>query len=170
MRRPLPTLPRGPRRTRPARRPVEAILACPRISPEWELNALRALMKPHDFTRDAIAHRRAEQPWSAASTHAVEQVGSAVRERIGFDARPHFPPSGDFHMICRVARSDDMNAARAFALAVSRRLPEVWLTLDRVYLRGGRFHRRTPGKTFRLVEITSIRLPRPLRAALRDLL
>ena len=169
MRRPLPTLPRGPRRTRSADRPVEMILACPRVSPEWELKALRALIKPHDFTRNAIAHRKAGQPWSAASAHLVEQVRSEVREKIGFDPRPHFPQGGDFHMMCRLTRSD-IDAARAFALAVSRRLPGLWLTLDRVYVRDGRFHRRTPGKTFRLVETTTIHLPRPLRAALRDCL
>jgi hypothetical protein len=126
-------------------------------------------MKPHDFTRDAIAHRPAEQPWPSGAEGLADAVGRAVHERTGYDPHPHFPAAGDFRMVCRVA-GHDADAARAFALALSRRLPGVWLTLDRLYVRDGKFFRRERGKKFRIVETSSVHLPRALRAALRDLL
>src|SRR5687767_15860243 len=52
--RPLPNIPRGPRRaTRSSASSL--LLACPRLSPEWELSALRALIKPQLGSR--IRHR-----------------------------------------------------------------------------------------------------------------
>ena len=36
-------------------------LVCPRISPEWELAAQLALVKPKPYTKDKIAHRDPQQ-------------------------------------------------------------------------------------------------------------
>src|SRR3954471_14892964 len=107
MRRPLPTLPRGPRglrRRSHAGMPVH-LLACPRVSPEWELGALRALMKPHDWTRGAVAHRPAEQPWAPGAAAAVEGATHEVVARLKPDPPPrlHFPEAGDYWFVVESA-------------------------------------------------------------------
>src|SRR3712207_3631901 len=122
MRRPLPTLPRGPRRS-PRPRPNRVLLACPRVSPEWELGALRALMKPQE--KGAILHRPAEQPWPAGAEQVVDEARGAVHDRLGFDARPHLPDAGAFWLVAEV-RERDIDAAKALALLLSTRLPGLW--------------------------------------------
>lgn len=172
MRRPLPVNPRGPGRRRdPAASPRKHLLAYPRVSPEWELGALRALMKPHDWTRGAIAHRQAFQPWSAAAARGVKETTAAVCERLNLDPPPlHFPDDGDFWFVIEAddARLEEM---KALGLALSKRLPGGWLTLGRLYFRDGKFFRRKRDNTFkfRIVPSTSTHLTRPIRAALRGL-
>ena len=171
MRRPLSTVPRGPgRRRRPAA--SQLLLACPKVSPEWELGALRALMKPHDWTRGAIAHRPAEQPWPAEAARSVEHAAALVLERLQTDVRPrlHFPAEGDYWFVIETAEAH-VDQAKALGVVLSKRLPDLWLTLGRLYLRGGRFFRRKRDNTFkfRIVPATGVHLPRPLRAALRGL-
>jgi len=43
------------------------VFGCPRVSPEWELGTLHALMKPKPETRGAVEHRDGEQPWPAGA-------------------------------------------------------------------------------------------------------
>src|SRR4051812_1862398 len=101
MPRPFPVIPRGPRRRRAT--PETLLLACPRVAPDWELGALRALMKPQ--TRGAIAHRRALQSWTAASVRAVESARRDVHARLGFDAELHFPADGDYFFAAEIQRA-----------------------------------------------------------------
>ena len=168
MPRPLPTLPHGPRR-RPRHAGRRLILACPKVSPEWELGALRVLMKPHDWTRGAIMHREKEQPLPRGGAAAVEEARALVRERIGFDFEVHLPDAGEFHFIAEVPETSRDEAA-ALALVLSRQLPGVWLTLDRLFIRDGRFFRRASGFKFNLVKASNVHFPRGMRAALRDVL
>jgi hypothetical protein len=175
MRRPFPTLPRGPGRrgAASAGRPRQLLLACPKVSPEWELGALRALMKPHDWTRGAVAHRPAEQPWPTGAAAEVEAAFDETIARLKPVPPPllHFPEGGDFRFVVEAAH-DQLDVAKALAVVLSKRLPTAWITLGRIYVREGRFFRRKRDNTFkfRLVPSTNIHLPREVRAALRGLL
>jgi hypothetical protein len=148
------------------------LLACPKVSPEWELGALRALMKPHDWTRGAVAHRPAEQPWPAGAAAAIEGATHEVLARLKPDPPPrlHFPEAGDYWFVVE-STPEQLDLAKALGVVLSNRLPGVWLTLDRLYLRDGRFFRRKRDNTFkfRLVPSPSVHLPRDVRAALRGL-
>src|SRR5215218_868683 len=174
MRRPLPTLPRGPRGLRRRSHAGLAVhlLACPRVSPDWELGALRALMKPHDWTRGVIEHRTAGQPWSCDQARVAETAVADVASRLKFDppATLHLPDAGDFWFVVEIPEPQE-HVARALAVVLSKRLPGLWLTLDRLYVRDGRFFRRRRDNTFkfRLVPATSVHLQRSVRAALRGL-
>src|SRR5829696_7352433 len=128
MSRPLPHIPRGPRR-RASTRSKQHWLACPRFSPEWELSALRALMKPQ--LKDAIAHRSAEQRWPADATQIVEDVTALVRQCTGFDARVELPAEGEFLLVLPVP-DEFVMPARALAMLLSRRMPELWFVMDRL--------------------------------------
>jgi hypothetical protein len=155
------------RRPRYPQRPL--LLACPRVSPEWELGALRVLMKPHDWTRGAIEHRRPDQRLRRGAREHVESVREFLQQRLDADFEVHFPDAGDFFFVAEVP-SDRLDAARAFALLLSARLRGVWLTLDRLFVLDGSFYRRQRGYKFNLVPAANIRLPRDIRAALRDIL
>jgi hypothetical protein len=164
-RRPLPVHPRGPRRRRTKHETI--LLACPRVAPDWELGALRALMKPQ--TRGAIAHRKATQPWNAAAMRSIEAAARNAHERVGFGVEIHFPVDGDYHFACEIDRGE-CEEAKGFALLASARLPELWFVIGRVFVRGGQFSRRARGWKLHLVPATNVHLTRPIRAALRDLL
>lgn len=174
MRRPLPTLPHGPRRRRAAAPPPKFyLLACPKVSPEWELGALRALMKPHDWTRGAIAHAPALQRLPAGAAGPVDETSSLVAARLGWPRVPRadFPGDGDFWFVIEFP-GGQLGDAMALAAVLSGRMPGLWLTLDRLYLRDGRFFRRKRSNTFkiRIVPAPGVHLSRDFRAALRSLL
>jgi hypothetical protein len=143
------------------------LLACPRVAPDWELGALRALMKPQ--TRGAIAHRKAAQSWDAGAVGTIERSASDARERVGFDAEVHFPVEGDYLFASEIERTA-CEEAKGFAVLASTRLPELWFVLGRVFVKAGRFYRRERGFKLNLVPATNVHLTRPIRAALRDLL
>jgi hypothetical protein len=143
------------------------LLACPRVAPDWELGALRALMKPQ--TRGAIAHRKAMQPWGTSAVRAIERSSRDANERIGFDAELHFPADGDYLFACEIDRAA-CEEAKGFVLLASARLPELWFVIGRVFVKGGRFYRRARGFKLHLVPASNVHLTRPIRAALRDLL
>jgi hypothetical protein len=161
-RRPLPIHPRGPRRS-PVRRP-RLLLACPRVAPDWELAAFRALIKPQ--TKAAIEHRAAEQPWPADAPDRVEAARHLVRDRLGYAPDLHLPPAGDYRLVAEVAPAD-LDPAKALALLLSLKLPGVWLVLGRLFVRDGRFFRRDRGWRLNLVPASNVHLPREVRAALR---
>jgi hypothetical protein len=165
MPRPFPVIPRGPRRRRPT--PETLLLACPRVAPDWELGALRALMKPQ--TRGTIAHRKALQPWAAASVRVVEHARQDVHARLGFDAELHFPAEGDYLFAAQIDRAA-CEEAKGLALVASKRLPNLWFVLGRTFIKGGRFYRRERRFKFRLVPASNVHLTRDVRGALRDLL
>lgn len=121
-------------------------------------------MKPQ--TKGAIVHRKAEQPWPP---DAIARVGAArrlVRDRLGYDPRPHFPAAGDYHLVVEVAECE-LPHAMAFAVVVSEALPGVWLVLGRLYARDGRFFRRQRGFKLNLVPAANVRLTRAVSGALR---
>jgi hypothetical protein len=167
MARPLPIIPRGPRRRRVA--PPTYLLACPRVSSDWELGALDALMKPKELTRGRIAHRPAHQPMPAEWRTIVEDSQAAVRDRLGFDPPLHVPPEGDYFFVLEFPKSE-CESAKALALLLSRHLPDVWLTLGRLFIRDGKFHRRERGWKLNLIPALDVHLTRAIRAAMRDLL
>lgn len=174
MRRPIPTLPRGPGlRRRGTAAPRALLLACPRVSPEWELGALRALMKPHEWTRGAIAHKPAAQTWAPGMSSAVEQALRDAADRLSLQPppRPHFPDGGDFWFVVEIA-AGRLEDAKALAAVASKRLPGLWLTVGRFYVRDGKFFRRKRTNTFkfRIVPAARAHLTREVRAALRGML
>ena len=159
--RPIPVHPRGPRRKRPA--PARQLLACPRVSPEWELHAFRALIKPQE--RGPILHREASQPWTKKTEETVRAVADEVDRRLGFRAELHFPPRGDYFMVADVADADT-DAARALAVMLSKVFPTTWFVIGRLFVENGRFYRRARGYKLQLVEATNVHLPRAIRAAI----
>ena len=162
MPRPLPVNPRGPRRA--AARGAETLLGIPRVSPEWELGALRVLMKPKEHEKDAIRHRPAHQPWPDDAGERVEGACRAARERLGYDPAPHLPPEGDYLLVLSVPR-EELHRATAFAVVLSHALPDQWLVFGRLYLKDGGFYRRERGFKLTLVPATNIHLTREMRAA-----
>ena len=164
--RPLPTLPRGPRRRR--RGPATALLlACPRVCPEWELNAIRALIKPQ--LKGAIQHRSSQQVWPRDAESQLKSLIQQVRQRIGFEPDLHLSPAGDYFFVAAIPPAE-VESARALALVLSAAFPDLWLVLDRLFVRNGRFFRRQRGLKLNLVPATNIHLSRPVRAALRGYL
>ena len=143
------------------------LLACPRVAPDWELGALRALMKPQ--TRGAIAHREAAQPWDGDVVLAIERSARDAGKRIGFVARLHFPVDGDYLLACQID-SAGCEEAKGFAVLASTRLPALWFVIGRVFVKGGKFYRRARGFKLHLAPASNVHLTRPIRAALRDLL
>jgi hypothetical protein len=55
-------------------------------------------------------------------------------------------------------------------MLISRRLPEVWVVLGKLFVRNGKFYRREFGYKLKLVPATNVHLRRDIRAAIRKLL
>jgi len=164
-RRPLPNIPRAARRARP--RPAELLLACPRASPEWELGALRALIKPQ--TRGAIIHRDGRQTWPADAEATVRRVAASIEQRLVLPVELHLPAEGEYFFLARIP-SRRQTDGLALAAALSAALPGLWFIYGRLYLRAGRFYRRERGVKLWLVEASNVHLPREMRVALRDMI
>jgi hypothetical protein len=162
----LPHIPHGPRRSRAARPPAR-LLACPRISPEWELSAIHALIKPQ--LKPRILHRDGMQRWNASTKRALAQAAASLKSALGSDVIVHLPAAGDYHFLIEVADANS-DEARAWALVVSKALPELWLVAGRLFLNNGRFFRRRYGYKLCLVPATDVHLSRALRAALKGFL
>ena len=159
--RPFPVHPRGPRRQR---RVLERqLLACPRISPDWELHALRALIKPQN--RGPIVHREAGQVWPRDGEEIVRTIADDIERRLGYRAELHFPPRGDYFMVGDVPDAE-IDSARAMAIVLSRRLADTWFVVGRLFVLDGRFFRRARGYKLDLVPATNVHLPRATRAAI----
>ena len=165
MHRPLPV---NPRLTRTKRRPPEKVLlACPRISPEWELGALAALIKPQ--LKGAILHQAAEQKLPPDASQRVRRMVDAVTEKIGYLPVVHWPPAGDYLFAVEVT-PNELPEAKGLALVLSIGLPGVWLVFGRIFLRDGKFFRRERGFKLNLVPAPNVHLSRPIRAALSGVL
>lgn len=158
----MPIHPRGPRRKQPPG-PRRELLACPRVSPEWELDAFRALIKPQ--ARGPILHRRAGQTWSASAQQTVHTVAEEIERCLGFRAELHFPPRGDYFFVADVPETR-IDAARALAVVLSKCLPERWFVIGRLFVLNGHFFRRARGYKLDLVPASSVHLPRSIRAAI----
>ena len=131
-------------------------LVCPRISPEWELAAQLALVKPKPYTKDKIAHRQPKQPWPRHARRVVRQL-------VNGEAKAQFPASGDHRLIIDFGQVPPARARR-LARKLSRSLPELWFTLDEeVYLRDGVVYQRTGRYNLELVRAGRTRLRRAVR-------
>jgi hypothetical protein len=166
MPRPLPSIPRLRDRFRPATPAKPLLLGCPRISPDWELAALQALIKPQK--RGPILHRAAEQVMPRDWRQIVETTSESLRETLAFALDFHCPTSGDYWFAAQIDPAETA-LARATAVALSQRLPGVWLTVGKLFVRDGQFFRRQFGTKLHLVPAANIHLPRDLRAMLRKL-
>jgi hypothetical protein len=145
------------------------IFACPRVSPEWELGTLAALMKPKPQTRGAVEHRSGEQAWPGEGDAILADVLEVVRGRLGTGLAVHRPGAGEYHFVADFGR-ERLPEVLALALLLSRRLPELWFVVDRLFVRGGVFYRRQFGYKLKLVPASDVHLSRPIRAALRGVL
>jgi hypothetical protein len=161
----LPT-PKSYRR-RPARKHQKQrlLLVCPRISPEWELNSLRSLMKPKGY-RVQQPH---EQSWPANAANHIEKTLADARDRLGVAPKVHHKPDGEYFFVAEFEGADE-DAARTWAVLLSSRLPGLWFVLDRLLIRNGRFFRRENGFKLFIVQATNVHLPRAMRAAVADLI
>jgi hypothetical protein len=145
------------------------IFACPRVSPEWELGTLHALMKPKPQTRGAVEHRSGEQGWPEQGDAILADALKVVQERLGMELAVHRPGAGEYHFLADFGR-EQLPEVLALALLLSRRLPELWFVVDRLFVQGGVFYRRQFGYKLNLVPASDVHLPRAIRAALRGVL
>jgi hypothetical protein len=167
MNRPFPVHPRGPRRRKRAE--SDLLFACPRVSPEWELSALHALVKPKPQTKGPIAHRSGRQTWPPNGAAIITDVAREIRQRLHYDPVLHANADGDYLLVARVA-PDCLAEGRALAAALSARLPSLWFVFGRLFVHAGRFYRRERGFKLNLVEATNVHLPRRVRTAMRGLI
>lgn len=149
-------------------RRAPSLLACPRVSPQYELNVVQALMKPNERTKGRVEHVEGEQVWPAGADEVLEGVRREVGERLGFRPEVYRPGEGEYWFAVPFDPGK-VEAAKAFALALSRRLPGLWLTLGRLLVQDGRFYRRQYGYKLKLVPATNVHLKREVRAALNGL-
>jgi len=161
----LPTPKVYRRRPARARQKQSLLLVCPRISPEWELNSLRSLMKPKGY----MVHQPHKQSWPRNATKVIEQTIADARERLGVEPKVHHKPDGEYFFAAELDSADE-DAARAFAIVLSSRLPKLWFVLDRLLIKNGRFFRRENGFKLFIVQATNVHLPRAMRAAIADLI
>jgi hypothetical protein len=145
------------------------VFGCPRVSPEWELGTLHALMKPKPATRGAVEHRNGEQPWPAAADAILARTLAEVAERLGTALDVHRPVAGEYHFLAGFT-PEQQPEVQALAAVLSARLPHLWFVVDRLYVQGGVFHRRQFGYKLNLVPATNVHLTRPIRAALRGVI
>lgn len=162
--RPFPVHPRGPRKRRPPHETL--LLACPKFSPQWELSALRALMKPQ--TRGAIEHTSPEQKWPFGLERDLREVCGLLGERLGFPIEPIFPDGNEFHMVITLPGTAWLESLAA-ARAISGVVPACWFTLGRVFIRDGKFFNRERGYKLNLRPSKHHRVPRAIAAKVRNL-
>ena len=161
MYRAIPSAARGPLRHAT---PQRIALACPRVCPEWQLAALRALIKPQ--FKDAIRHRSSKQPWTRERQVTIAAAMRSVEAIFGGGIQSHFPRLGDFHFIAAFER-DDAELAKTAAVLVSKQAPALWFTLGRWYVRDGKFFRRHRSRNRLLQPAASVHLTRAHRRELR---
>ena len=160
--RPVPSL--GRRAPRPA--PSAVLIGVPRISPERELAAIRALIKPQ--AASALRHQidAGEQALPPGGADRVWRVAAAARAHFGLDLDLHLPPAGEYLVIGQCA-GEALPAALAAGLLLSHRLPGLWVVVGRLYVRNGTFYRRERGVKLNLRPASNVHLSKPLRAAFR---
>ena len=167
---PMPSLPRGRRGLKPT--PPSLAIEVPRRSPQRELHELRVLMKPHDWTRDAVRHRKAvdrddplgEQPWRDEDAATISKAAAAAAERLGLEVT--VDREGE-DVRLRVAFADATEPmARAVAACCSAAVPHLWLTFGRLAVYDGKFWRRERGVRFSLKPAPDVHLPREVRTLL----
>ncbi|HSV14592.1 MAG TPA: hypothetical protein VLI90_10045 [Tepidisphaeraceae bacterium] len=167
MARPIPVWPRGPRRLR--RRSLQVLLACPRVSPEWELAVVDALMRPKVLTKGKVEHRRGEQAWPVDAETRAREIVQEVSRRLDAAFDIAYPPEGEYLLVGEAPRGYE-EETKALAAALSSALPEQWFVLGRLFVKSGRFYRRRFGYRMDVVPATDVHLPRAMRAKLKGLI
>ena len=137
------------------------------MAPDWELAAVQALIKPQ--LGDRIRYRSGEQFWRSENEAVVARALHDVAAQLDMHVDVQFPPAGEYHFLASVQR-ESVEEAKALAIVISRRLPELWLVLGKLFLRNGKFYRRELGYKLNLVPATNVHLRRDIRAAIRKLL
>jgi hypothetical protein len=160
--RPLPIIPRGPKRADDVTS-ASLFLAVPRISPEWELAARLALVKPKPYTKRIIEHNAPRQPWPRNARRLVESFIDELSGDVASSLRFDFPRIGEHRLRVELIDLRPL-VARRIARELSRLLPELWFTLgDADYLRAGVFYRRVGKYKLELVRSRNVRLRRSIR-------
>lgn len=126
-------------------------------------------MKPKPLTRAAVEHRTGHQPWPAAADAILDDTIAILHDRIQLNVDLLRPPAGEYHFLAEYAPAQSADLL-TLALVLSRRLPDLWFTLDRLFVQNGVCYRRRFGYKLELVRATNVHLPRPIRAALRGVL
>src|SRR4051812_39937367 len=157
MPRPFPVWSRGASRRRAN---TEHLLACPRVCPRWEIDALRALTKPQ--FKNAILHRPSVQTWPKNAGKIVNSLAAELGARLGIEVTFHLPDGGDYFLVARFPAAD-YEIAKAVAVALSHRMADLWFVLDRHLIRDGHFYRRDRRVRFTMAKTKSIHVPRPIR-------
>jgi hypothetical protein len=142
-------------------------LVCPKTSPEWELAAQLALVKPKPYTKDKIAHRDPQQPWPRNARKVVAAcLGRPGDESPGFAV--DFPKSGDHRLIVDFGETD-LARAKRISRRLSRCFPELWFVLDdALFIRDGVVYQRTGRYNLELVRADRMRLRRAVRFGFLD--
>ena len=130
---------------------------------------LHVLMKPKPHTRSAVEHRQGEQPWTSAAAASLDEVLAILQERLETSLVVHRPIEGEYHFLIEFTPPQKPEVL-ALAQLLSRRLPDLWFVIDRLFVNAGVFHRRQFGYKLNLVPATNVHLPRAIRAALRGVL
>ncbi len=153
MARPLPTLPRGPKRDE-VREIDRIVLSCPKVSPEYQFRAFLALVKPQ--FKKAVVHRSGKQTWPRSARKVV--VESIEKFATSRSRAPLVSIQRDAVDLLAIEFDPrDARRARSISLEISQRLPKLWFVFDGRLLHAGRFYRQQ-GR-YRLVPV-SMRVPR----------
>jgi hypothetical protein len=139
------------------------VLACPRVSPQWELAATLALVKPKPYTKSAMGGRDPLQRWPRAGRKIVADLTSELTPGAWLITYSTGAIGGD--QIMRIEVNETWGVARGLALRLSRAFPELWFTLSppSAYLRDGEFYRRCGKYKLELVRTSHTRLRRSIR-------
>ena len=173
----MPNFPRGRRQKRPS--PEAYRLAVPVVSPQRQVHEQRVLVKPHDWTRGAVAHRLKvdggdptyEQPWDDASAGPLQRACSEAANRLDLTVESAEPDADE--RLAWTISTLDAGLARTLAACASAAASDLWLTLAgerRLAVKAGKFWRRERGRLLHYKPAPDIHLPRDLRASVRDLL
>ena len=171
--RPMPTLPRGRRQRAEA---TTCVIAVPVVSPQRAVHERRVLVKPHDWTREAVVHRaktdagdpQFEQPWDDGRAARVAAAATEAARRLAVELT-------SIETADRLAYNIPLPPADPRSLAVaacaSAASAGTWVTLSaKLASRDGRFWRRERGRLLNFRPAGDLHLTRDVRAAVRDLL
>jgi hypothetical protein len=123
---------------------------------------LAALIKPQ--FKASIMHRNSAQVWNNTCDEALNETARMIGQRIDF--RPIIHRSeGDYHFAFNFLYEQQAEAI-AFARMLSMRLPGLWFTIDRYFVKAGVFYRRGRGYKFPLVPAAQVHVRRDIRAAI----
>jgi hypothetical protein len=163
-RRPIPVLPRGAPLppSSPAAKDLSQtfVLTCPRVSPQWELAATLALVKPKPYTKSALGGRDPLQRWPRGGRKIVAELAAELSPGSWSLT---YSTAGE--QILKIDVSGSWGVAHGLALRLSRAIPELWFTVSppQICLRDGEFYRRCGKYKLELVRTSHTRLRRSIR-------